>query len=164
QNIKKRLQFAKDHEKWTTDQWKDVLFSDEAQFTLHWKGQRLVWRRKNEKYHPQCLQSSVKHDKKINVWGCFSASGVGDIYRIQGNMNAKMYKNILIHQMIPSATRLFNGKEFFFQHDNDPKHTSKIVKNYLKYKRITVISWPSQSPDLNPIENIWAEINRKTKN
>jgi hypothetical protein len=45
--------------------------------------------------------------------------------------------------------------------DNDPKHTAKMIKNYLDEQDFSVMSWPAQSPDLNPIENCWSYLKSK---
>ncbi|KAL0184461.1 hypothetical protein M9458_020157, partial [Cirrhinus mrigala] len=59
------------------------------------------------------------------------------------------------HNLLPS---LKMGRGWVFQHDNDPKHTSKATKEWLRKKHIKVLEGHSQSPDLNPIENLWREL------
>lgn len=79
-----RVKWAKEHLPWTVEDWRQVMWSDESPFVLRFAKRQRVWRTFNERYEPWATRATVKHDKRINIWGSFAAHGVGKLYRVIG--------------------------------------------------------------------------------
>ncbi len=97
------------------------------------------------------------------VWGCFSSAGLGNLNLVTGTMDADYYEDILQGNLFESAHDLFKKKPFLFQQDLDPKHTSRQIARFFQRNKVDVLPWCPNSPDLNPIEHVWDELNRRVR-
>jgi transposase len=156
-NIKARFEFSKLILKTSFEDIKQIVFSDESKFELFGsKNDAFVWREPGLGLDEQYLTPTVKFGGgSLMVWGCFSYNGVGKLHFIDGIMDAAEYCSILSDNLFASVKKL-KMNSFIFQQDNDPKHTSKLAKSFFVEKNVEVLPWPAQSPDMNPIENLWA--------
>jgi transposase len=95
------------------------------------------------------------------VWGCMGYVSVGELAIVEGIMNAKGYVNILQGNLKKRVRKLGIQDSYFFQQDNDPKHTARITREWLLYNACGLLETPPQPPDINPIENLWSLLKKK---
>ena len=131
----------------------DVIWSDESSVQLDHHG-RLCFRRKGQ---PRKLKPKPKHSAKVHVWAGVSKRGATAIVIFTGILTSTRYCDILDGTLRPFLEKIFpDGHRF--QQDNDPKHTSNYTKAYLTERGINWWKTPAESPDLNPIENVWGSM------
>ena len=160
-NINDRKRFSSCYGKKDTDWFRNVFWSDEFRFCLVSDAPERCIRRNGERFSPSCIKTTVKHGNGgIMVWGTFTAAGVGELIRCENSINAKEYIRILNIGLLPSIQKLGISQNIVFQQDNAPAHTAKVAKKWFSDNSIDVMFLPGQSPDLNPIENIWSIISR----
>src|SRR5215813_504262 len=154
---RKQLAFALKYKEWTVEDWKRVIWLDETKINrLVSDGKKWVWKQAGQGLINREVQGTVTFgDGNIIAWGCMGWNGVGQLMEVEGKMDADQYVNILDNHLLPSLEE--SGipiEDSIFQPDNNPKHTSKKAKNWMEESDISLLDWPPQSPDLNPIEHL----------
>ncbi len=129
--------------------------SGESKFCISFGNQGpRVWRKGGEAHRPSCLKSSVKFPQSVMIWGAMSSAGVGPLCFLKTKVTAPVYQEIFEHFMLPSADQLFKDADLIFQQDLAPVHTAKSTKSWLNDHGVTVLDWPANSPDLNPLSSL----------
>ena len=99
----------------------------------------------------------AKHPIKVHVWAGISVKGATGICIFEGIMDADRYIQILQRTLLPFLSDVMPNGHRFMQ-DNDPKHCSRKAQQFMEVNSINWWKTPPESPDCNPIENVWHEL------
>ena len=160
--------FALEHLTKSKEFWRNVVYSDEKTFSSAGMYDKFVYRKKGTRFENKNIIKSKKNGRvDVCLWGYITEYRVGELVEVDGTLNSEKYINILKEHLIPSLKMLAQeNSPYYFLQDNSPIHKSKIVMDWIENCEdlILIKNWPARSPDLNPIENLWAYMARKWDN
>jgi hypothetical protein len=156
-NKRVRLAWALEHVNWTTEQWNQILWSDETWVTSGFHKRIYVTRKAGEELEETSLRTSPPKRCGWMFWGSFHGSTKGPCLfweKEWGTINAERYSERVI-PIIDGYLRLLKRQDIWLQlmQDGAPGHSSQDTLNELHERGIYPIRWPAFSPDLNPIED-----------
>lgn len=159
-----RLEWAKKHKDWTIEMWRRVVFSDETMVYIGEAKSKFVRVLDGMKLTDEHYNLTSKFPKKVMLWSCFSYFGPGRSHVVEKNLDSAEYiEKIVQRRIVPQMADWFPNGDGLFQQDNAPAHVSKATMAVFRAQGVSLLDWPPQSCDLNPIENLWALVKQKIK-
>ena len=155
--------WTQEHVRWSQRRWNRILFSDESRFLIRRiDGRERVFRRRGQRFHQAHIRQVDRFGGgSVMVWGGISAHHRTPLVTIQGNLTGQRYCDEILRPHVQPYMEQHGG---MFQHDNARPHAAIVCQNFFQAHQIDVLDWPSRSPDLNPIEHLWDEIDQRIRN
>jgi transposase len=108
------------------------------------------------------LKCKPKNRQKVHVWGAVSMKGILTCHTFRYNLDGPYYVHMPENYLLSAARQQFR-QNWRLQQNNNPKHTNNICKRFINNNVPQLLEWPSNSPEVNPIENIWSIVKPKVE-